>query len=107
VAVFGRFERNRRLKFPRKLVIPRVSENRVKFNSRRLHHSSLSLVAVSAAVFVAAADLWSADSDQLPPCELDLGRSRAFGLRVSKTAAASLSASQFGRLTSSQTSSGA
>lgn len=39
-AVFGRFERNRRLEFPRKLVMSRVSENRVKFNSRRLHHST-------------------------------------------------------------------
>lgn len=39
-AVFGRFERNRRLEFPRKLVISRVSENRVKFDSRRLHQPS-------------------------------------------------------------------
>jgi hypothetical protein len=32
-------------------------------------------------VFVAAADLRPADRVQLPPCELDLGRSRAFGRR--------------------------
>lgn len=37
-AVFGRFERNRRLEFTRKLVTSRLSENRVK--SRRLHHST-------------------------------------------------------------------